>query len=75
MHAVRAKTLEGTVFWYLCNENNTRIVFHRLDGPAIERRSGANEWWLNGCKVKEEDIFLCTGKEEDLFVLKLKYGF
>ena len=33
----------GNIFW-----RNRWGVLHRLDGPAIEYSSGAEEWWQNG---------------------------
>ena len=28
-------------------------ALHRTDGPAVKRRDGAEEWWLNGQRVAE----------------------
>jgi hypothetical protein len=33
---------------------NKKGEFHREDGPAIERKDGAKEWWING-KCHRED--------------------
>lgn len=49
---------------------------HRTDGPAIIFADGYKEWFLNDVKItNEDDIKLFTGKDDDLIVLKLKYGF
>lgn len=41
---------EGT-FYY---KNRAMNIFHREDGPAIERASGTKTWYLNG-KLHRED--------------------
>jgi hypothetical protein len=37
-------------------------LFHRIDGPAIERTNGDKEWYLNGQEVskKKVDEFRCN---------------
>jgi hypothetical protein len=42
----------GNKFW-----TDKEGVFHRLDGPAIERADGENQWWKNGKKFKSKDTF------------------
>jgi hypothetical protein len=40
----RCKTdTNGNKYW--CNDNGE---LHRTDGPAIERKDGQLEWWVNG---------------------------
>jgi len=36
-------TEHGTVCYY-----NTKGLYHRIDGPAVEYASGAKEWFVNG---------------------------
>jgi hypothetical protein len=65
---------DGTIMWFY-KYGTGRAVLHRADGPALINSNGTQEWCLAGQHVKKEDIPLFTGKEEDLVVLKLKYGF
>ena len=30
-------------------------IYHREDGPAVERVDGSKEWWLNGEELTEEE--------------------
>ena len=62
---------DGTKVWYL---NGVR---HREDGPAIERVSGINEWYLNGNSVTENDVMtpvkeLTVAEIEQLLGYKVK---
>ena len=36
----------GSKFWYLPSKGKTH--YHRLDGPAVERKDGTKQWWVNG---------------------------
>ncbi len=38
---------------YACYEAG---VLHRTDGPAVRRRDGAEEWWLDGQRVAEPSL-------------------
>jgi hypothetical protein len=40
---------DGNKYWY-----NEHGQYHRIDGPAIERRDGIKEWWLNGDRHRED---------------------
>jgi hypothetical protein len=42
---------------------------HREDGPAVERL-GANEWYINGAKLTEEEFLKRTKKEEPKMEVK-----
>jgi len=62
---------DGTKVWYLNG------VHHREDGPAIERVSGINEWYLNGNSVTENDVMtpvkeLTVAEIEQLLGYKVK---
>lgn len=39
----------GSTTWH-----NKKGKCHRLDGPAIERKDGYNEWWVNGQLHRED---------------------
>ena len=40
----------GIVEWLVNGE------LHREDGPAIVRKGGSKEWWMNGKKYSEEEF-------------------
>ena len=63
-------------FWYF----NGKL--HRVDGPAIERANGSNEWWINDASYTEDEFnikmnpFSCEGREVEIdgvtYTLKMK---
>ncbi len=42
----------GTLIWYTYDGSNR--VYHREDGPAVEKADGTREWYLND-KLHRED--------------------
>ena len=42
---------DGTEYWHKEDK------LHREDGPAIIRPDGTKEYWLNGKRVRKEDLF------------------
>jgi hypothetical protein len=59
----------GSKYWFFNGKQ------HRVDGPATIHADGSEYWIINNISVKKEDIPLCNGDEDNLLVLKLKYGF
>lgn len=61
---------DGSQEWWVNGE------LHRTDGPAFIDVDGTQEWYLHGKQITDvSDIKLLTGKEDDLIMLILKYGF
>jgi hypothetical protein len=55
-------TLQG----YTIDADENRVIwildgkYHREDGPAYIGADGAREWYLNGKRVTEAEVKLCT---------------
>jgi len=48
---------------------------HRLDGPAVIRADGTQEWWLNGKRYDFDDYCKKLNlTDEDIVFLKLKFN-
>ena len=47
------KTNDDGTYYYKENEKG-QLVYHRVDGPAVEFESGTKQWYLNG-KLHRED--------------------
>ena len=46
--------------WYVNRNHVTSFlgegaIFHRKNGPAVERTNGAKEWWTDGDLIKVSD--------------------
>jgi hypothetical protein len=36
-------------------------LYHREDGPAVERSNGGKEWWINGKRHREDGPAIISG--------------
>lgn len=63
--------ITGTRYW--CRYGK----YHRTDGPAIEYNYGSEFWFINGVKISDfKELQDRTGmSDEELIILKLKYGY
>lgn len=61
----------GAIGWY----QNGKV--HRIDGPAVMGLQGrSDEYWFNDLRINDPEIIkLMDGSEDNLVILKLKYGF
>jgi len=48
---VKIKTYDGGAYW-----TNSKGQYHRLDGPAIERADGTQEYWVDGKALTKIDF-------------------
>ena len=66
---------DGTIRWTK-PASEGYLMYHRIDGPAIEYPDGRSGWWLND-KNLTFDKWLDLNDEltdEEKVMLKLKYG-
>ena len=47
----------GTIFWF---KDESRLLFHRIDGPAIEWTDGSKRWYLNDLNYTFDEFIAKT---------------
>ena len=57
----------GSKSWHLNG------LYHRTDGPAVERIDGHKEWWLNGKHHREDGPAIIHGSGSKEWVLNGKH--
>lgn len=62
----------GDIKYY--KNDGLKMILHRDDGPAVIRKNGEKEYWINGIKVDTQNIQKAVGEMQKHILAKAGYG-